>query len=321
MQNLRTVINKKPSSHFGAFSNKCIKSKKSHLKSDTITYLFSFNGQEKDDEISGAGNTMTAEFWVYDVRLARRSNLDPIDQVSISNYVVFRNNPIIFVDPNGAEVINGDQLNANKANKNLSFWSNEKSKFMSDNNITDKTKKRDFLKSGGTKSQWNEYTKLKSDVNMLQGQADFWNGRAALTENIITRWKNESSGTFNEVNNKEVDFILVSKDLSTSDHGGANKLVWDYETGIDFSPIGFSGYSKPAMTVEIDQNVLISQPDLRTGQYNLNHEAGHFLYIVENSEKYYQYLKKLKDEKRDYNGGHNDDDESGDMAKSYGGRK
>jgi hypothetical protein len=59
MQNLRTNIHNKPYRHFGAFSNKCTKSKKSHLKSDTITYLFGFNGQERDDEVAGVGNNST----------------------------------------------------------------------------------------------------------------------------------------------------------------------------------------------------------------------------------------------------------------------
>jgi RHS repeat-associated protein len=64
-------------------------------------YRFGFNGMEKDDEVSGTGNSYTAEFWQYDSRLMRRWNLDPVDQVSISNYAAFRNNPIVFVDPNG----------------------------------------------------------------------------------------------------------------------------------------------------------------------------------------------------------------------------
>lgn len=32
-------------------------------------YSFSFNGQERDDEIAGEGNIITAEFWEYDTRL------------------------------------------------------------------------------------------------------------------------------------------------------------------------------------------------------------------------------------------------------------
>jgi len=37
-------------------------------------YWLGFNGQEKDDEVAGAGNTNTAMFWEYDIRLGRRWN-------------------------------------------------------------------------------------------------------------------------------------------------------------------------------------------------------------------------------------------------------
>jgi hypothetical protein len=64
-------------------------------------YRFGFNGQEQDDEVSGEGNSYTAEYWQYDGRLGRRWNLDPVDQISISNYAVNRNCPILFTDPHG----------------------------------------------------------------------------------------------------------------------------------------------------------------------------------------------------------------------------
>ena len=67
----------------------------------TSNYRFGFNGQEGTDELSGVGNHTTATFWEYDTRLGRRWNLDPVDQISISNYAVFKNNPIWFVDPLG----------------------------------------------------------------------------------------------------------------------------------------------------------------------------------------------------------------------------
>src|SRR5690625_1405801 len=57
-------------------------------------YRFGFNGQEKVNEMSGMGNHNTAEFWEYDTRLGRRWNLDPVDQISVSNYAVNGNNPI-----------------------------------------------------------------------------------------------------------------------------------------------------------------------------------------------------------------------------------
>jgi hypothetical protein len=59
---------------------------------------------------------MTAEFWEYDTRLGRRWNLDPVDQISISNYVAFRNNPIFYIDPNGDEPTpNGKPIEKEKA--------------------------------------------------------------------------------------------------------------------------------------------------------------------------------------------------------------
>jgi len=65
-------------------------------------YRFGFGGQERDDEIAGIGNTMTAEFWEYDARLGRRWNVDPVDKPWMSPYHAFSNKPILNVDPNGA---------------------------------------------------------------------------------------------------------------------------------------------------------------------------------------------------------------------------
>lgn len=64
-------------------------------------YRFGFNGQEQDDDISGSGNSTTAEFWQYDSRLGRRWNIDPLPVVSCSPYSCLRNNPIFFIDPLG----------------------------------------------------------------------------------------------------------------------------------------------------------------------------------------------------------------------------
>ncbi len=69
---------------------------------NSTEYNYGFNGQMKTDEISGAGNHYTAEFWEYDPRLGRRWNLDPVDKPWQSRYHAFSNSPIWKVDPNGA---------------------------------------------------------------------------------------------------------------------------------------------------------------------------------------------------------------------------
>lgn len=65
------------------------------------SYRFGFNGQEKDDEVSGAGNTMSATFWEYDARSGRRWNIDPVVKPWASRYSCFSNSPICNVDVNG----------------------------------------------------------------------------------------------------------------------------------------------------------------------------------------------------------------------------
>lgn len=66
-------------------------------------YRYGFGTQEKDDEIYGAGNSYSAEFWQYDPRLGRRWNVDPIVKPWESSYAAFRNNPIFLSDPYGLD--------------------------------------------------------------------------------------------------------------------------------------------------------------------------------------------------------------------------
>ena len=74
-------------------------------------YRYGFGTQEKDDEIYGAGNSYTAEYWEYDPRLGRRWNIDPIIKPWESPYTTFSNNPILFNDPSG---LNSDKPNPNE---------------------------------------------------------------------------------------------------------------------------------------------------------------------------------------------------------------
>jgi hypothetical protein len=62
------------------------------------------NGQEKDDEISGAGNSYTAEYWQYSPRPVMRWNLDPKPNPSISPYAVYAGNPIMYTDVMGDSI-------------------------------------------------------------------------------------------------------------------------------------------------------------------------------------------------------------------------
>lgn len=64
-------------------------------------YRYSVNTQEKEPEL-GDGMS-SAEFWMYDGKLGRRWNADPIKYSEFSAYLCFANNPICFVDFYGLE--------------------------------------------------------------------------------------------------------------------------------------------------------------------------------------------------------------------------
>ena len=74
-------------------------------KNRVNAYRYGFNGQEKDDEVAGSGNSYTAQFWQYDSRLGRRWNVDPVIKTHESPYSTFAGNPIWFADPNGADSV------------------------------------------------------------------------------------------------------------------------------------------------------------------------------------------------------------------------
>jgi RHS repeat-associated protein len=67
-------------------------------------YRYGFGSQESDNEVSGRGNSYTAEFWQYDCRLGRRWNVDPRsnEREWLSPYNYVQNKPLNRVDPSGA---------------------------------------------------------------------------------------------------------------------------------------------------------------------------------------------------------------------------
>ncbi|MBT7142941.1 MAG: hypothetical protein HN704_10465 [Bacteroidetes bacterium] len=115
--------------------------------SSADAYLFGFNGQEKDDEISGTtGGHTTAMFWEYDTRIGRRWNVDPKPNPSISYYSCFANNPIWNFDPLG-DTIKTNQEGFNIINEGLQatlgannpFSYNEKKDLITYNSKYDKS--------------------------------------------------------------------------------------------------------------------------------------------------------------------------------------
>ncbi|MBO6518365.1 MAG: hypothetical protein JJ975_17660 [Bacteroidia bacterium] len=69
----------------------------------THGYRFGFNGKERDDEVSGAGNTIAFEARIYDSRLGRFFSVDPMisNYSDQSSYSFAVNSPIKLIDRKG----------------------------------------------------------------------------------------------------------------------------------------------------------------------------------------------------------------------------
>jgi RHS repeat-associated protein len=70
-------------------------------------YRYGFNGMERDDEVKGSGNSYDFGARIYDSRLGRFLSLDPhaASYPSIAPYVFVANNPLIYIDPDGKDII------------------------------------------------------------------------------------------------------------------------------------------------------------------------------------------------------------------------
>jgi RHS repeat-associated protein len=70
-------------------------------------YRFGFNGQQKDDEVAGKGNSVDFKFRGYDPRLGRFRSVDPLANSYPwnSTYAFAENSPIMGIDLEGKELL------------------------------------------------------------------------------------------------------------------------------------------------------------------------------------------------------------------------
>ncbi len=66
------------------------------------SYRYGFGGHEKINEVKSNGNWYDFGNYGYMPQIGRRPGLDPVDQIGISNYAAFGNNPIRNIDPDGS---------------------------------------------------------------------------------------------------------------------------------------------------------------------------------------------------------------------------
>jgi len=146
-------------------------------------YRYGFNSMEKDDEVSGEGNSYTTEFRQYDSRIGRWLSLDPLmaKYPHQSPYVAFNNNPIYYSDPTGLE---GEEP-FEEASHVKTEWKNRADAFPVDPQNGDVVV-IDYIGDGGFSGTSQAY-EYQEDVDkwMLKGskQPDFNNGEWTIYDN------------------------------------------------------------------------------------------------------------------------------------------
>jgi RHS repeat-associated protein len=255
MQNLRTVINYKPLSHFGSFSNKCPKGKKMPLKSDTITYLFGFNGQERDDEVSGVGNINTAEFWEYDARLGRRWNLDPEtgNYSNLSPYCTYNNNPNYYKDPNGLE---GEPVFSKKETRRMNKY-DRKAK-----NLSKRTKKtgEDLGNAMEEKYGDKKWMYVKDNNSFNNGTSQFTSIRD-LAEYRANSTSTSSTFEFSALNAQNSGLSISVDGLPLLSYNMSGSGAFQINSTVKNGSISLSVYQG---NVEFNQNQLLAQININS---------------------------------------------------------
>lgn len=101
-----------------------------------VSYRFSFNGKENDNETYGEGNALDFGARIYDARLGRWLSLDPFQAKypSLSPYNFVANSPNIFIDPDGKKIVyiirnDQGQIIKKLTYKNGNFWHEDGSRY------------------------------------------------------------------------------------------------------------------------------------------------------------------------------------------------
>ncbi len=283
-------------------------------------YRFGYQGSEKDDEIKGEGNSYATEFRMLDPRIGRWLSVDPVTQPWQSPYCSMDNNPVRYNDPFGDKIINGDRAIADQKKEKMVSANNSLTDFKTSHNISDETSKKDFIKQGGNKKDWKEYKNLGKKADNATKAFNAADSRANITQGIIDRWKQSSPNLYGEVDGQSTDFALFSVNTDEMLETGAfgfNSFVYTGE------PANAKPYSKDlkksnTVSVKIADGVNLTSPDVETGEYSLNHEAGHFLYFIKYTSDYVIFYNNVKANGTYVSGGHGKNDESGKIAEKLG---
>lgn len=294
-------------------------------------YRYGFNGKEK--EADGTADNYDFGARIYDGRLGRWLAVDPhfFSYPALSNYCGLKNAPLIILDPDGQDIVNGHKERVEYAKKDVEYR---------------ETRFAEIKKElGETRSEWKKYAKshnrsIQSVKNTYKSyKEDLYDAKETLTTqtNLMTemdayikKFEKQNPKMFSLVNSLEFfspenGCIPVDVALTFDNVMPANYMVHpEQETTGGFNSMPEinslapsnieGGRYKWSITIETDPNkreLFESTKD----QDILKHELGHAWYIINHFEEYQTYRRLHNDVTE---GGHLEDDKSGIEADKWG---
>ena len=184
-------------------------------------YRFGFNGMEKDDEVSGNGNSYTTFFRGYDSRLGRWKSIDPKASKfpGMSPYLGMNGNPMFFIDPLGDEFT----PSVNKEENSIDYTPEKGDNFQTfteQYNVTDEVAAEIFKDAG-----LNEYLPQTETVERKGFFNRLFNG------------KTKEVTTYKSFGDDAESFSLNSADPLQLQSGSDQAVIDQFFTGIEFEKL------------------------------------------------------------------------------------
>jgi RHS repeat-associated protein len=210
-------------------------------------YRYSYQGSEKDDEVSGTGNSYTTHFRQYDSRIGRWWSYDPKPSASMSPYSSMNANPIWFNDILGD--VAGEYWKYNKETKKMEHIGSDKIvddkhyvlkegetvSSVTEENYQDVQSKFELYPTQtqrkGIEKHWTSFSKF-GDIERKKISGDYYRGtfyeEAGFGTDVLSGVKQSGMGKKVYPESFEKEITVETPSLSTENVPGSINLIYHF---------------------------------------------------------------------------------------------